>query len=141
VVLGESSGADESLCSLLALSNRLLPKPETTLNEEAEESDRAFLGEEPLSVLVEPRFLEPELYSGMKRLSSSLRRIVSRRQVNSSRPSSTRRSSSRCFIYCFKVARASVLESTPAARTSKALAALLLRRACRVISAIYEQKR
>jgi hypothetical protein len=139
VVLGDNSGAEESLCSLLVLSNKLLPRPEARLNEEAEESERAFLGEEPLSVLVDPRFLELVLPSGMNRLSSSLRRIVSRRRVNSSRPSSTRRSSSRCFIYCLRVARASVLESTPAWRISKALAALLLCRGWRVIAAIYRR--
>jgi hypothetical protein len=137
VVSGEISGAEESLCSLLALSNMLLPKPEKTLNEEAEESDRAFFGEEPLSALVEPRFLELALSSGMNRLSSSLRRKFSRRRVNSSRPSSTRSSSSRCFIYWRSIVRASVLESMPVWRTWKASAARLLRRGSRVIAAIY----
>jgi hypothetical protein len=35
----------------------LLPRPEVILKDEAEESERAFLGEDPLSVLVDPRFL------------------------------------------------------------------------------------
>jgi hypothetical protein len=138
-VFGETSGAEESLDSLLALSNMLLPRPEARLNEEAEESERAFLGEEPLSVLVEPRFLELVLSSGMKRVSSSRRCIAWRRRVNSSRPNSTRSSSSRCLMYCQRVARASVLESRPAWRVSKALAARLLRRGSRPISAIYTE--
>lgn len=137
MVLGETSGAEESLCSLLAFSNRLLPRPEARLKEEAEESKLAFFGGEPLSMLAEQRFLKLALSSGMNRLSSSLRRIVSRRRVNLSRPSSTRRSSSRCFIYCLRVASASVLESTPAWRAWKALAALLLRRGSMTIVAIY----
>jgi hypothetical protein len=110
-VLGETSGAEESLDSLLALSKILLPRPEARLKDEAEELERDFLGEEPLSMLVDPRFLEFALSSGMNRLSSSLRCIERRRWVNSSRPSSTSRSSSRCFIYCLRVARASSLES------------------------------
>jgi hypothetical protein len=72
-VFGETSGAEESLDSLLALSKMLLPKPEARLKDEAEELERDFLGEEPLSVLVDPRFLMMVLSSGMNRLSSSLR--------------------------------------------------------------------
>lgn len=48
----------------------LLPRPEAILNEETKESDRAFFGEKPLSVIDELRFLEMVLSSGMNRLSS-----------------------------------------------------------------------
>lgn len=74
----------------------ILTRWEDTLNEEAEESERAFLGEEPFSVLVDMlRFLELALWSGMNRLSASLIWSDPRRRVNSSAPSSASKSSSR----------------------------------------------
>lgn len=67
-VFGETF--EESLSTRLPFSRMLLPRPEAILNEETKESDRAFFGEKPLSVIDELRFLEMVLSSGMNRLSS-----------------------------------------------------------------------
>jgi hypothetical protein len=65
------------------------------LDGEVENPERAFLGEEPLSVLEELRFRDLEVDSGMNRLSASRCCRVSKRRVNSLAPSSASKSSSR----------------------------------------------